>query len=88
MPTARVQSRGQITLPSEARRKAGIRPGDTLNVEVLGSGEIRLKALPRLGPRQLRDRYPIEAPIDEPRDRAAWQAKAAEVVIRDAPRTP
>ena len=81
MPTAKVQARGQITLPSKSRRKAGIRAGDILHVEVLDSGEIRLKALPRLGPRQLRERYPIDVSIDETRDRAAWQADAAKDVI-------
>lgn len=78
MTTAKVQSRGQITLPSEARREAGINPGDTVFVEVLARGELRLRVLPRLGPRELRERYPIDVPIDEAQDRPAWQAGAAE----------
>ena len=88
MTTAKVQSRGQVTLPSEARRKAGIRPGDTLYVEVLKEGQIRLRALPRLRPRELRDRYPIEGPVDEPRDRADWESAAAEVVVKGRKRGP
>jgi AbrB family looped-hinge helix DNA binding protein len=79
---ARVQSRGQVTLPKDARRKAGIRPGDTLFVEVLKEGQIRLRALPRLTPRELRDRYPIDVPVDERRDRADWESAAAKEVVK------
>lgn len=83
MPTGRVQSRGQVTLPIEVRRKAGISAGDTLNIEVIRPGEVRLKALPRLSPRELRERYPIEGPIREAEDRASWRARAAEDVVGD-----
>ena len=88
MTTARVQSRGQITLPKEARRRAGIQPGDTLYVEVLKEGQIRLRALPRLKPRELRDRYPIEVPVDEQRDRADWESAAAGEVVKQQNRGP
>jgi len=49
-----------------------------LNIEVIGQGQLRCTLLPRLGPRQLRDRYPISVAIDEAADRQAWQASAAE----------
>ena len=77
MPVARVLARGQVTLPREVRRKARIKPGDVFNIEVIGPGQLRLTALPGLGPRELRDRYAIEGPIDEVADRAAWQEAAA-----------
>jgi AbrB family looped-hinge helix DNA binding protein len=35
MLSAKVSTKHQITLPSEARRKAGIEPGDRLYVEVV-----------------------------------------------------
>jgi AbrB family looped-hinge helix DNA binding protein len=35
MLSAKVSTKHQITLPSEARRKAGIEPGDRLYVEVI-----------------------------------------------------
>ena len=77
MALAKVLARGQVTLPREIRRLAGIKPRDSLNVEVLGPGRLQVTALPKLSPRQLRDRYPIEGPIDEVADRDAWQAAAA-----------
>jgi AbrB family looped-hinge helix DNA binding protein len=43
--TAKVTTRNQITLPSEARRKLGIQPGDRLTVEVRGD-ELVLRRRP------------------------------------------
>ena len=83
MALAKVLARGQMTLPSEIRRLAGIKPGDSLNVEVLGPGRLQVTVLPKLSPRQLRDRYPIEGPVDEAADREAWQASAAAEALRD-----
>ncbi len=77
MATAKVLARGQVTLPRQARAGAGIKPGDTVSVEVLGPGCVRLIVLPRLTPRELRERYPITDPVDISADRAAWQAEAA-----------
>ena len=82
MPLARVLARGQVTLPSEVRRQAGIKPGDALDVEVLGPGRLQFVVLPRLTPRELRDRYPIQGPIDEAADRPAWEAEAAAETLR------
>lgn len=81
MTLAKVLARGQVTLPREVRQLAGIKPGDSLNVEVLGPGQVRFTALPQLSPLQLRDRYPIEGPIDEAADRAAWEGNAAADVL-------
>lgn len=81
MQLARVQSRGQITLPADIRRAAGIEPGTALYIEVVGKGEIRLSVLPKLTPDELRERYPIEEPIDWPRVREEWQDEAAREVI-------
>jgi AbrB family looped-hinge helix DNA binding protein len=77
MSLARVLARGQVTLPREVRLQAEIKPGDSLDIEVLGPGRLQLVVLPKLTPRQLRDRYPIQGPIEEAADRAAWQAEAA-----------
>ncbi|MDA8186655.1 MAG: AbrB/MazE/SpoVT family DNA-binding domain-containing protein [Dehalococcoidales bacterium] len=81
MPVAKVLARGQVTLPREVRRRAHIKPGDVMNIEVLGPGSLRFTTLPCIGPRELRERFPIEAPIDEPADRAAWQSTAADEVL-------
>jgi AbrB family looped-hinge helix DNA binding protein len=77
MSLARVLARGQVTLPRDVRRQAQIKPGDALDIEVLGPGRLQLVVLPKLTPRQLRDRYPIQGPIEEPADRTAWEAEAA-----------
>lgn len=84
MATSKVLARGQVTLPSEIRRKAGIKPGDLLNVEVVGKGQIRCLVLPDLGPRDLFERYPIDVLIDESRDRVKWEEVAARSVVAGA----
>jgi AbrB family looped-hinge helix DNA binding protein len=81
MQTAKVLARGQVTLPAQARERADIRPGDTVVVQVVGRGDIRLIALPRLKPRELRELYPITGPVDVDGDREIWQGKAAADVI-------
>ena len=84
MATSKVLARGQVTLPREIRRKAGIKPGDLLSFEVTGQGQIRGFVLPDLGPRELREKYPINVPIDETRDRAEWEEAAARAFTLDA----
>lgn len=81
MAVARILARGQVTLPREVRRKAGIKPGDVLNIEVLGPGRLQFSALPIVSPRELRERYPIDGPVDEASDRAEWQAAAAKEAL-------
>ena len=76
LATGRVRARGQITLPRDVRKQAHIEPGDVLYFRVIGPGEIRVTALPNLVPRELRELYPIEGPIDEPADREAWHDDA------------
>lgn len=41
---ARVSSKNQVTLPVQAMRAAGLRPGDEIAVRPVGSGEILLAA--------------------------------------------
>lgn len=41
---ARVSSKNQVTLPVEAMRAAGLRPGDEITVRSVGEGEIVLAA--------------------------------------------
>ncbi len=76
MDLVQVLAHGQFTLPCRVRREAGIQAGAILNVEVLGPGRVQLTALPRLGPRELRERYPVEVPIEDSSDREAWQRVA------------
>jgi AbrB family looped-hinge helix DNA binding protein len=77
----RVLSRGQVTLPKDIRRRATIKPGDIVHIEAIGKGEVRIVALPNVSPRGLRDLYPIEAEIDEARDRPVWDESAAAAAL-------
>jgi bifunctional DNA-binding transcriptional regulator/antitoxin component of YhaV-PrlF toxin-antitoxin module len=72
-----------VTLPREVREKAHIRPSDVLSIEAVRPGELRVIVLPNLGPRELRERFPIEGPIDLAADRATWQEEAPREVIQD-----
>ena len=81
MSVSRVLTRGQITLPKHIRQAAGIRAGDLVSFTVAGPGSVQLRVLPRLKLAEALERYVIEGPIDEDRDRAAWQAAAADDVV-------
>jgi AbrB family looped-hinge helix DNA binding protein len=41
---AKVSSKNQVTLPVEAMRQAGLRPGDEVTVRALGDGEVIIAA--------------------------------------------
>lgn len=77
----KVLSRGQVTLPREVRRAAGLQTGDIVTFEVTAPGTITIRALPHLRLSEALDRYYIDGPIDETADRAAWQATAARDVL-------
>ena len=50
MGLSKVQSRGQVTIPADARRAAGLAPGDVVLIEAAGKGKLRLTALPTREP--------------------------------------
>lgn len=81
MQLGKVQSRGQITLPSSVRQAAAIEPGDVVAFEVVGPGRLELRALPRQRLAETFARYHIEGPIDDATDREDWQNQAAGDVI-------
>ena len=77
--TVKVSSRNQIALPSEARKKLDIKPGDRLLVQVqdgvlvlIPQPEDYVTALAGLH-REVWEGVDADAYIDEERD--AWQAK-------------
>ena len=82
MALAKVQARGQVTLPRAIRREAGIRPGDTVFVTATGPNTVELRVLPRMTLAEALERYQIEEPIDWERDREGMEVQAAEEVIR------
>lgn len=83
MPLAKVQARGQVTLPRSIRKDMGCKPGDTLMFESTGDGAVEVRVLPRLSATELFQRYPIMEEIDEARVREEWQDIAARDVIKE-----
>ena len=81
MALARVLARGQITLPKEIRRAAGIQPGDLVTLAVTEPGRIELRVLPRLTLAEMLDKYHIDEPIDWERFTEDWQEIAARDVF-------
>ena len=84
MTVVRVRGRGQLTLPKQIRRSAGVNQGDVVTLEVTGPGTIELKVLPRMSLAETFDRWRIEGPIDWAKDRAEWEAAAADDLIEKA----
>jgi AbrB family looped-hinge helix DNA binding protein len=83
MALAKVLSRGQITLPHEVREEAKIRPGDTVDVYVVGPGQLKVEVVPHLEPEEFFERYRIEGPIDLDALRKEWEGEAAAQVLKD-----
>ena len=78
---SKVQTRGQVTLPRSIRQAAGVKPGDVVLFQPLGPGTVQLKVLPRLTLAEALERYRVEGPIDDARDRESWQEAAAKDVL-------
>jgi bifunctional DNA-binding transcriptional regulator/antitoxin component of YhaV-PrlF toxin-antitoxin module len=78
---ARVLPRGQLTLPRAIRRATGVKPRDVPTVRVVGPGTIELRTVKQLTLAEALERYCIETPIDEARDRERWEAEAARHVF-------
>jgi AbrB family looped-hinge helix DNA binding protein len=81
MELARIQSRGQVTVPRNIREAAGIRPGDLVAFVVTSPGRVEVRALPRLTLAEALRRFQIESPVDEAFAPEDWQSSAAEDVI-------
>ena len=83
MEVAKVQARGQITLPSAVRKAANIKPGAFIGLRATGPGRIEIHVLSQLTAADLFERWPIEGPINEVADREAWQEVAAADILGD-----
>ena len=42
MPLAKINEQGRLVIPAEARNQSGLKPGDTVQVQVVGPGELRV----------------------------------------------
>jgi len=82
MALGKILPRGQVTLPRDVRRKAGLEPGDTVTFRVTGEGRVEIQALPKLTLQDLIERYPIEGNWwQEDMARGGWQDDAAKDVF-------
>jgi AbrB family looped-hinge helix DNA binding protein len=80
----RIMTRGQVTVPRAIRRAVGLRPGDVVSFRTTAPDTVELKVLPRLSLAEALERYRIDVPIDEARDREQWQKRAAEDVFGES----
>jgi AbrB family looped-hinge helix DNA binding protein len=80
----KIMTRGQVTAPRAIRRAVGLRPGDVVSFRTTASDTVELKVLPRLTLAEALERYRIDVPIDERRDREQWQERAAEDVFGES----
>ena len=81
MQIGKILARGQITLPRNVRRAAGLEPGDVVAFEVTSPGHVELRALPRLRLAETFRRYRIDVAINDSVDREQWQDGAAADVL-------
>ena len=82
MPLAKILARGQVTLPREVRRAAGLKPGDTVVCEVTGPGRVEMHVLPRMTLAETLERYHIDEPIpDWEKVTEEWQDIAAREIM-------
>lgn len=81
MALERVDSGGQIVLPADVQRAAGLAPGDMVSIDVTDRGTVEIRRIRPLRFAEALRRYRIEVPIDEAADRERWQDVAARDVL-------
>ena len=81
MSLGKVLPRGQVTLPREIRRAAGLKPGDVVSFQVTERGTVEIRALPHLRLAEALERYQVQGPVDDAHDRRRWQGTAADEVL-------
>lgn len=81
MVLERVDSGGQIMLPADVQRAAGLAPGDMVSIDVTDRGTVEIRRIHPLRFAEALRRYRIEVPIDEAADRESWQDVAARDVL-------
>jgi AbrB family looped-hinge helix DNA binding protein len=78
---SKVQSRGQITVPREVRKAAGISVGDTVIFQTTDTGTIEMRVLPRLSLQDLLDTWRVDDSVDIETLRKEAQTIEADRVI-------
>lgn len=80
MGTAKLQPRGQITIPAEIRRTLGWKPGDSISFGTTPDGVLQLRVIKRLPVRELLQKYRVEG--DAP-DLEMLRQDVAEQIARE-----
>jgi AbrB family looped-hinge helix DNA binding protein len=77
MATARVTSKGQITVPKQVRDRLDIQPGDGLEFFFEGD-RLEVRHVPRRRLAEFRGRFPVSNPLSFAEERARAGAARAE----------
>ncbi len=56
----KVQSRGQITLPADIRKRVGMEPGTTVSIGIYGPNEIRIHAIKPMSIEEFKAQFPLD----------------------------
>lgn len=80
---AKVQSRGQVTLPNRERKAIGLEPGDTVVVRQTGDQTLELKAIPRMTVQEMVERYGVDGSVNIEQIRAEAENDMAAEFLRE-----
>lgn len=80
--SAKLQERGQITLPKAVREAFNLKPGDSVVCVVEGPGTFRLEVVQRMTLAEMVARYAVDEPYDEAANCELWQEEAADEAMR------
>lgn len=73
MPTSRLSSKGQVTIPRPVRDRIGVKPGDTISYEMEGN----VVTIKRVEPFDVAFHSALSMTLDE------WTTKEDEEAFRD-----
>ncbi len=69
MASARITSKGQITIPKEVRDRLGVEPGDALEFH-FQAGHLEVRPVRRRRLAEFRGTFPVERALDFEQERA------------------
>ena len=83
MATARITSKGQITIPKQVREQLGVEPGDALDFH-FEDGRLEVRPVRRRRLNEFRGLFRVERALDFREERKrAWEAQARRLAKRD-----
>ena len=83
MATARITSKGQITIPKQVRERLGVEPGDALDFH-FEDGRLEVRPVRRRRLNEFRGRFRVKRALDFREERTrAWEAQARRLAEHD-----